>query len=100
MRMYLMAAVAVMTIGCGDSAPGHLICAFCNDDSQCGGNPCFQDVSGQRFCGSPCGSCLPGYSCQPLAGTRGIVVETCFPDNETCIGTPGPNQSGMVDMAA
>jgi calcineurin-like phosphoesterase family protein len=104
--MYMLAAVAVMllgvmTIGCGNNAPGHLICAFCNDDSQCGGNPCFQDVSGQRFCGAPCDSCLPGFSCQPLAGTNGVVVKTCFPDNETCLGTPGPNQSGgdSADMA-
>ncbi|MDB4969851.1 MAG: hypothetical protein JWN44_5540 [Myxococcales bacterium] len=97
--MFLMATVAVLVLGCNESKPGHLICAFCNDDSQCGGNPCFQDVSGQRFCGAPCDSCLPGFSCQALAGTNGVVVQTCFPDNETCIGTPSPNQSGMVDMA-
>jgi hypothetical protein len=102
LRTALVAAAVAMAVGgCGADKAGNLICAFCNDDSQCGGNPCFQDVSGQRFCGAPCDSCPTGFSCQPLAGTGGKVVMTCFPDNESCQDTPGPNQSGggASDMA-
>ena len=36
-------ACSILTIGV----------AACSDDSQCEGNPCFEDVSGQRFCGAP-----------------------------------------------
>jgi calcineurin-like phosphoesterase family protein len=100
MRTFFVIAVAVMMFGCGSNKAANLICAFCNDDSQCGGNPCFQDVSGQRFCGAPCDSCLAGFSCQPLAGTSGVVAQTCFPDNESCVGTPGPHGGGTsTDMA-
>ncbi len=94
-RMFLVVA-AVALVGCADNRATNLVCAYCNDDSQCGGNPCFQDTSGQRFCGAPCGSCPTGFSCQPLGGTNGKVVMTCFPDNESCLGTPGPNQPGTV----
>ena len=95
----LFVAVAALA-GCESNQAANLPCAFCNDDSQCGGNPCFQDTSGQQFCGAPCDSCPAGFSCQPLAGTDGKVVTTCFPDNESCLGTPGPNQSGVVDLGA
>jgi len=98
----IIVAAASATVGlsaCGDGKAGNLLCAYCNDDSQCGGNPCFQDVSGQRFCGAPCDSCPSGFSCQPLGGTDGTVEMTCFPDNESCLGTAGPNQSGHPDMS-
>ncbi|MGZ3443283.1 MAG: metallophosphoesterase family protein, partial [Polyangia bacterium] len=94
-RTLLLASIAAFVGGCGDNKAPNLLCAFCNDDSQCGGNPCFQDTSGEHFCGSPCGNgCPTGFSCQPLTGTNGAVVMTCFPDNESCLTTPGPNQSG------
>jgi hypothetical protein len=104
-RLLPFAAAAVLPLltlaaGCGDERAANLLCAFCNDDAQCGGNPCFQDVSGERFCGAPCDSCPAGFSCQPLEGLDGKVVLTCFPDNESCLTTPGPNQSGHPDMAA
>ena len=96
----LAVAAALGTVaGCGSNKAANLLCAYCNDDSQCGGNPCFQDTSGQRFCGAPCDACPTGYSCQPLAGTNGVVVKTCFPDNEACLSSPGPNQGGG-DMAS
>lgn len=100
MRTAAVVLVLACAAGCGSNrAAANLICAFCNDDSQCGGNPCFQDVSGQRFCGAPCDACpATGFTCQPLAGTDGVVRKTCFPANESCLATPGPNQSGNVDM--
>jgi hypothetical protein len=94
MRSILVVVVAAWLGGCGQNNAANLLCAFCNDDSQCGGNPCFQDTSGQRFCGAPCDSCPTGFSCQPLAGTDGKVLMTCFPSNESCLTTPGPNQGG------
>ena len=98
-RTVVFVAVAALA-GCESNKAANLLCAFCNDDSQCGGNPCFQDVSGQQFCGAPCDACPAGFSCQPLEGTDGTVEMTCFPDNESCLGTPGPNQSGNVDLGA
>jgi len=98
-RTVVFVAVAALA-GCESNKAANLLCAFCNDDSQCGGNPCFQDVSGQQFCGAPCAACPAGFSCQPLEGTDGTVEMTCFPDNESCLGTPGPNQSGTVDLGA
>jgi hypothetical protein len=98
----LLAAIAfalAFVAGCGEDRATNLLCAYCNDDAQCGGNPCFQDVSGQRFCGAPCDSCPRGFSCQPLQGLDGVVVQTCFPDNEDCISTPSPNQGGNSDLA-
>jgi hypothetical protein len=72
-------------LGCGPSGATNLLCTYCTDDSQCGGNPCFQDVSGGRFCGAPCDSCPSGYACLPVTGTSGHVVSTCFPKNEVCM---------------
>ena len=97
----LIALAALATLAsCPRNQAANLLCAYCNDDAQCGGNPCFQDTSGQQFCGAPCDSCPTGFSCQPLAGTDGKVTLTCFPDNESCLGTPGPNQSGVLDLGA
>jgi Calcineurin-like phosphoesterase len=104
MRTRIFLAVVAMlglgVAGCGDNKASNLLCAYCNSDAHCGGNPCFQDVSGERFCGAPCDRCPAGFSCQPVTGIDGVVVKTCFPDNESCVTTPGPNWSGMVDMAA
>jgi Calcineurin-like phosphoesterase len=66
-----------------------LLCHSCSDDSQCGGNPCFQDSTGARFCGAPCGSCPSGFSCHPIQGT-GSVVNSCFPNDNICVST-GPS---------
>jgi hypothetical protein len=99
MRISIVVAVLVAA-GCTTSshrAP-NLLCAYCEDDSQCGGNPCFSDVSGGKFCGSPCDDCPAGYSCQPLAGTSGKVLYSCFPDSEACINSPVVNP-GAPDMA-
>ena len=76
-----------------DGATG-LLCMACTDDSQCGGNPCFQDATGARFCGAPCSSCPVGFSCHPIAGTSGTAIDSCFPDSNTCTGS-GPGS----DMA-
>jgi hypothetical protein len=79
--------VAVLAAGCqvAPSASNAVLCQACFSDSNCSGNPCFTDASGNRFCGRPCaGGCPVGYSCQPLQGTGGEVVESCFPDSESC----------------
>lgn len=78
----------MLAAACSSEAPSNLLCTYCLDDSQCGGSPCFEDVSGQRFCGSPCASCPTGYSCQKVMGTSGLA-ETCFPESETCMPPPG-----------
>jgi hypothetical protein len=84
--------LALALAGCGDPAAAlDRLCVACSDDSQCGGNPCFGDLTGNRFCGRPCDSGCPlGYSCQPLAGTSGSVSYTCFPDSESCVTAPQP----------
>ncbi len=97
MRALLFLALLV-PLGCRSSGSPQLLCSTCTDDTECGGSPCFQDVSGSRFCGSSCTSCPDGYSCQPVSGTGGQVVETCFPASELCpilgadaaSGTGGP----------
>ncbi len=82
----LKALVVALTfvLGCGaqQQADG-LLCHSCTSDSQCGGNPCFQDSTGARFCGAPCSSCPASYSCHPLQGTSS-VVNSCFPNNKIC----------------
>ncbi|HZS37057.1 MAG TPA: metallophosphoesterase [Polyangia bacterium] len=83
----LFIATLLAAAGCGssDGRATNLLCAYCTDDSQCGGNPCFEDASGFRFCGRTCeGGCPSGFSCIGLMGTGPGVVETCFPDNEAC----------------
>jgi hypothetical protein len=77
-------ALTLLLLGCGSNAATNLLCDYCENDSQCAGNPCFQDVSGSRYCGKPCDSgCPTGYSCQLVNGT-GISAMTCFPDTEAC----------------
>jgi len=77
-------AVLLFAGGCSSSsATTQALCDYCTADSQCGGNPCYQDVSGHRFCGAPCDSCPSGFSCQTVMGTTGLA-QTCFPDSEAC----------------
>jgi hypothetical protein len=81
--------------GCGEAArTDQALCAFCENDGQCGGNPCFQDVSGMRFCGRACDSCPAGYSCQTVAGTAGLA-QSCFPDSEACVPPLVPGGGGQ-----
>jgi hypothetical protein len=96
MRRLAWLPFVVLGIGCGPGAATNLLCTYCNDDSQCRGNPCFQDVSGGRFCGAPCDSCPPGYQCLPVTGTSGHVASTCFPKSEVCM-PPGivPPDAGV-----
>jgi hypothetical protein len=84
-----------MVAGCGSKATDQAFCAFCADDSQCGGNPCYADASGIRFCGSPCGHCPVGSSCQTVGNTAGNAVGTCVPDNG-CMATKA--DGGMPQM--
>jgi hypothetical protein len=96
----------VLLAGCTSEnrVPG-LLCTTCTDDSQCGGNPCFLDASGARFCGSACDNCPSGFSCHPVAGTSG-TADSCFPDSLACPagGLPSSQDlsvapSGNHDMA-
>ncbi len=88
----------VLAAGCGSSsAVTNLLCTACTSDAECGGNPCFADVSSQRYCGRPCDACPAGFSCEPVTGTAGQVMKTCFPTNEACATTmpqPGVDLSG------
>jgi len=80
--------LAVLASGCqvAPAASDAVLCQACFSDANCSGNPCFTDVTGSRFCGRPCGGgCPSGYSCQPVQGTGGQVVESCFPDSESCV---------------
>ncbi len=81
MRFGLLALVLV--IGCGGQTATSSLCAVCNNDSQCGGNPCFTDATGGQFCGSSCDACPAGFSCHPVAGTSG-TAQSCFPDSLEC----------------
>jgi Calcineurin-like phosphoesterase len=91
-----LAFVCLFVWGCGSSGATNLLCTYCETDDQCRGNPCFQDVSGGRFCGKPCDSgCPSGYSCQTVVGTNPGTQRTCFPDSEQCM----PPGSGGGDMA-
>jgi hypothetical protein len=89
--------LVLLLAACGSSATTDALCAFCENDSQCGGNPCFQDVTGQHFCGHPCDSCPAGYTCQTVAGTSGLQ-RTCFPDSEACsaVAPPGGDDDAGV----
>ncbi len=71
---------------CGSTRATNALCAFCDNDSQCGGNPCFADVSDQRFCGRSCDACPDGFSCATVMGTGGLA-QTCFPNTESCAST-------------
>ena len=93
--MNRLAPLALMLAACSTSNQAtNLLCNACHTDADCGGNPCFQDASGNRFCGAPCDSCPVGFSCQPLAGTS-ANANTCFPDNNSCATSVVPG-----DMAA
>jgi hypothetical protein len=75
--------------GCGTATPAtNYLCRACSTDADCAGNPCFTDASGGHFCGAPCAACPEGFDCQPLAGSDGTVVKTCFPVNSSCATTP------------
>jgi hypothetical protein len=103
MRLVL---ISLLFAACGPSAATNLLCTYCEDDSQCHGNPCFQDVSGNRFCGKPCSSGCPAeHSCVLVNGSSSSGM-TCFPDSEVCI-PPGevgrdlsmpPNDLAGVDL--
>jgi hypothetical protein len=80
----LLLLTATLAAGCGSGRASGALCAFCENDGQCGGNPCFEDVSGSRFCGAPCSDCPAGYSCQTVSGT-GMLAQTCFPESESCV---------------
>jgi hypothetical protein len=84
MRTAWLLAVFLVA-GCGSSSRTlNALCDQCLSDADCGGNPCFQDQSGKRFCGRPCaGGCPTGFSCQTVGGTGG-AAQSCFPDSQMC----------------
>jgi hypothetical protein len=47
------------------------------------------------FCGSACGACPSGFSCQNVVSVSGATSATCYPNNASCANSP----TG-VDMAA
>jgi Calcineurin-like phosphoesterase len=103
--LFISAAVYVVVLAAGcqvaPSASETVLCQACFSDANCGGNPCFTDVSSNRFCGRPCGGgCPVGYSCQPVQGTGGQVVETCFPDSESCEVQTAPAGSDLSGFTA
>ncbi len=86
-KWMVLGAFAAGLGGCGMTVVSQsfdVLCKLCTDDKECGGNPCFADVSGNRYCGHPCGSCPTGYMCQSVTGTSQTVVSTCFPNDEIC----------------
>jgi hypothetical protein len=83
-------AVALTLGACNSSkSSGALLCQACASDDDCGGNPCFLDKTGARFCGAPCDACPNGFDCQPVEGTAGQVAQSCFPTNEICFAPAG-----------
>jgi hypothetical protein len=91
------------SLGCSSTGATNLLCTYCETDEQCRGNPCFQDVSGGRFCGKPCDTgCPSGYSCQTVVGTNPGTQRTCFPNSEACV-PPGTGDmtgsSSSFDLA-
>ena len=92
---------APLGAGC-NSRSASLLCTACADDSQCGGNPCFEDTSGNRFCGAPCSQCPDGTSCQSVTGTNGKSVNSCYPDSESCaqVVPPGGGDGGALPDGA
>jgi hypothetical protein len=90
-------AILLLLAGCGSAGPTtQALCVACATNDDCGGNICFTDQSGGKFCGAPCDSCPVGFNCQNLPGSDGKVQPTCFPVNESCANTPVP---GHPDMA-
>ena len=94
----MRAAIFILALAsCSQPAAG-LYCQACFDDSNCSGNPCFTDASGNRFCGTPCDACPSGSNCQPVKATSGDVVMTCFPIEEVCVTPPaGADLSGFTN---
>jgi Calcineurin-like phosphoesterase len=81
-------ALVLMLFGCGATPASNLLCAYCEVDAHCFGNPCFEDVSGSRFCGKPCDTgCPDGFHCELVNGTASSGM-TCFPDTEACPQDP------------
>jgi hypothetical protein len=79
--------LAIVAIGCGSGPSTDLLCGRCKTDADCGGNPCFVDVTGSHFCGAPCDvGCPSAFSCQPVQSTSMGVVKTCFPTSLACAG--------------
>ncbi len=100
MRFAFVCLFFSSVVGCGSSSATNLLCTYCETDEQCHGNPCFQDVSGGRFCGKPCASgCPSGFSCQPVAGTHPGTVKTCFPNSEACMPGGDGGALGPIDLA-
>ena len=96
-RLVLWSSVLLLLACSVEAPPPNTLCAYCENDSQCAGTPCFQDVSGTRFCGYPCGDgCPSGYSCQTVMGTTGLQ-QTCFPNDEACV--PSTTGSGTPDLS-
>jgi hypothetical protein len=97
-----VALLLLAVAGCGSNAATNLLCTYCEVDAHCHGNPCFEDVSGSRFCGKPCDSgCPEGFSCTLVNGT-GISGMTCFPNTEACMPAQGQQDlsaSGPPDLA-
>jgi hypothetical protein len=76
-------------------APDRL-CAACTNDADCGGSPCFGDVTGHHYCGRSCaGGCPSGYACLPLQGTAGQVTQSCFPTSQTCAPAADMSTNGV-----
>jgi calcineurin-like phosphoesterase family protein len=92
-----LALTCLLLVGCGSEPATNLLCAYCEIDAHCFGNPCFQDISGQRFCGKPCDSgCPAGFSCQLVNGSNSSG-KTCFPDTEACM--PQNPMMGQPDLS-
>jgi hypothetical protein len=79
--------------GSGGSGSAAKLCHACSSDGDCLGNPCFADQTGGHFCGAPCESCPAGYACQPVQGTSGPVVQSCFPTGNVCTAPAGADLS-------
>jgi len=83
--------IALLSTACSANRASNLLCDACTSDADCGGNPCFQDISGMHYCGAPCDACPAGFSCQGAAGSAGQAAYTCFPDNNSCAMTQATN---------
>jgi hypothetical protein len=98
--MRWLAIVSLLLAGCTTEPTSDALCDACATDADCGGNPCFVDATGGHFCGAPCDSCPMYFSCQPVQSTSHGVVQTCFPQNNSCSATPvnhpGSDMSGGV----
>jgi hypothetical protein len=94
---HLLTALVIVVAGCGSDAATNLLCGSCNTDADCGGNPCFTDVSGKHFCGAPCeAGCPSAFTCSPVHSTSKGVVNTCFPKSMSCNGLgPSGNKGDM-----